>query len=257
MKQFGRLPFAFALTTLVATLAATLAAPVSADVFQFTGTASSGEGKTLYEEQHRVEGTCESGTFRPLEHSVTYVHSVNGNAEVFGDKTLDYHQSAIRPTVNFQQPDFQESLKITYPNADSVSVVLREPGGDTKRSSVDSSENLVVDAGFDNLVRQHWEEVTGGESVKFRFLAPSRGTDYAFILEPTQSQAVKADHVMQIRPDSIMLKFLVDPIILGYNNQGALTAYSGLTNVRENADQNYTATILYNVETYPECGLTP
>lgn len=68
---------------------------------------------------------------------------------------------------------------------------------------------------------------------------------------------MKADHVVQIRPDSVLLSFLVDPIILGYNNKGALTAYSGLTNVRENADQNYTATIRYAVSTYPECELAP
>jgi hypothetical protein len=55
----------------------------------------------------------------------------------------------------------------------------------------------------------------------------------------------------------MLLKFLVDPIILGYNNKGALTAYSGLTDVRENADQNYTTTIRYTVSTYPECELTP
>ncbi|WP_309043452.1 hypothetical protein [Marinobacter sediminicola] len=54
-----------------------------------------------------------------------------------------------------------------------------------------------------------------------------------------------------------MLKFLVDSIVLGYDSKGALTAYSGLTNVRENADQNYTATIHYAVSNYPECDLTP
>ena len=115
----------------------------------------------------------------------------------------------------------------------------------------------MVDAGFDNLVRRHWNKVISGESVKFRFLAPTRGTDYAFILEPAQNTDVKADHVVQIRPDSLVLNFLVDPIVLGYDDRGALTAYSGLTNVRENTDQNYTAAILYAINTYPECQLTP
>ncbi|WP_227519522.1 hypothetical protein [Marinobacter sp. ANT_B65] len=77
------------------------------------------------------------------------------------------------------------------------------------------------------------------------------------MLEPAQSQIVDADHLVQIRPDSLVLKLLVDPIILGYNSRGALTAYAGLTNVRENRDQNYSATILYTVSTYPICGLIP
>ena len=239
------------------TAAIALATPVSADVFKFTGSAESLDGKALYEEQHTIEGSCDTGVFQPIEHRVIYIRQADGGNETFAEKKLDYSQSNIRPTVNYQQPDFQESLEISYVDSGSVNVVWQQPNGDKKRSSVDISDNLVVDAGFDNLVRRNWNKVVSGESVSFRFLAPTRGTDYAFILEPAQSQTVEADHVVQIRPDSILLKFLVDPIILGYNNKGALTAYSGLANVRENADQNYTATIRYAVSTYPECELTP
>jgi hypothetical protein len=236
---------------------AALATTVSAEVFQFTGAAESNDGKALYGERHRIEGACENGVFRPLEHRVTYIRQAEGDAETFAEKNLDYRSSSIRPKVNYQQPDFDESLEITYADSGSVTVVWQRPGGNIERSSVEISNSLVVDAGFDNLVRRNWDKIVSGESVKFRFLAPTRGTDYAFILEPAENLGMKADHVVQIRPDSVLLSFLVDPIILGYNNKGALTAYSGLTNVRENADQNYTATIRYAVSTYPECELAP
>ncbi|MFT7338364.1 MAG: hypothetical protein ACI92B_001694 [Marinobacter maritimus] len=234
-----------------------LSGAVSANGFEFTGSAENREGEPLYVERHQVEGACENGVFRPLEHRVTYTRQTEGNGEPFAEKSLVYRPSAIRPTVDFRQPDFGESLKITYPASDSVSVEWQQPEGNTKRFSTEVSANLVVDAGFDNLVRRHWNKVISGESVKFRFLAPTRGTDYAFILEPAQNTDVKADHVVQIRPDSLVLNFLVDPIVLGYDDRGALTAYSGLTNVRENTDQNYTAAILYAINTYPECQLTP
>ncbi|MDO6824456.1 hypothetical protein [Marinobacter sp. 1_MG-2023] len=235
---------------------AALAMPVAADLFQFTGSAERADGTPLYDEQHRVEGFCESGIFQPLEHQVTYIRRAEAGEKAFANKMLDYTPSSIRPGVNFRQPDFKESLKITYPNSGSVAVAWQKPGGDIERSSVKVSDNLVVDAGFDNLVRENWEKVVSKNSVKFRFLAPTRGTDYAFILEPAQSEAIDADHVVQIRPVNLVLKFLVDPIILGYNSKGALTAYSGLTNVRENADRNYTAAIRYTVSRYPECELT-
>tara|TARA_R110002111_G_scaffold103095_3_gene159727 strand:+ start:624 stop:1376 length:753 start_codon:yes stop_codon:yes gene_type:complete len=234
-----------------------LSGPVSADMLQFTGSAQSREGETLYEERHQVDGACENGVFRPIEHRVAYMRQAEGSRETFAEKTLDYSASAIRPTVNYRQFDFDESLKITYPASGSVAIAWQQPEGATKRSSTEISDKLVVDAGFDNLIRQHWDNIVSGESVKFRFLAPTRGTDYAFILEPAESADVKADHVVQIRPDSLLLKFLVDPIVLGYNEKGALTAYAGLTNVRENADQNYTAIIRYAVSNYPECKLTP
>lgn len=234
-----------------------LSLPVSADIFEFTGSAETRDGKPLYQEQHRVKGSCDNSVFIPLEHNVTYVRPTENGDEAFAEKALDYKISDIRPTVSYQQPDFQESMEISYQDTGVVNVVWQQQNGDEERSRVDVSDNLVVDAGFDNLVRRNWDKVTNGESVKFRFLAPTRGADYAFILEPAKSQAVSADHLVQIRPDSILLKFLVGPIILGYNNKGALTAYSGLTNVRENTDQNYTATIRYTVNTYPECELTP
>ncbi len=224
---------------------------------RFTGSAETPAGKALYEEHHRVEGACDNGVFQPLKHRVTYVSETKGGEETFAEKALDYSQSDLRPTVSYQQPRFQESLKISYADSGAVNVVWQQPTGDIKRANVSISDSLVVDAGFDNLVRQNWDKIVNGESLKFRFLAPTRGTDYAFIVEPAQSQTLDADYVVQIRPDSTFLKLLVDPIILGYNRKGALTAYSGLTNVRENTDQNYTATILYTVISYPECELTP
>ena len=234
-----------------------VATPAFADVFKFSGAAEGADGQTLYEEQHTVEGACTDGVFQPLEHWVNYVRQTAGDEETFAEKALSYQSSDIRPTVNFQQSDFNESLEISYGRSGAAEVLWQRPTGDKERSSVDASDNLVVDAGFDNFVRRNWGKVVGGQSVKFRFLAPTRGTDYAFVLEPAQSQVVNADHVVQIRPDSVLLKFLVDPIILGYNTKGALTAYSGLTNVRENSDQNYTATIRYTINSYPECALTP
>jgi len=239
-------------------VAASLAEPTYAALFEFTGSAARNDGTVLYEEQHRVEGLCERGLFEPLEHHVIYLPSRgSGSDQPFAEKWLDYSASAVRPTVNFRQPNFNEFLKVTYPDKDIVSLVWQQPGGDTNRSTLDMPNDLVVDAGFDNFVRQNWHKVINGESVRFRFLAPTRGTDYAFVLEPAQNQTVKADYLVQIRPDSFMLKFLVDPIVLGYSKKGVLTVYSGLTNIRENADQNFTATILYNVTTYPECELTP
>lgn len=241
-------------------VAASLAEPTYAALFEFTGSAARNDGTVLYEEQHRVEGLCERGEFKPLEHHVIYLPSRGSGSssdQPFAKKWLDYSASSVRPTVNFRQPNFNEFLKVTYPDKDIVSLVWQQPEGDTNRSTLDMPNDLVVDAGFDNFVRQNWHKVINGESVKFRFLAPTRGTDYAFVLEPAQNQTVKADYLVQIRPDSFMLKFLVDPIVLGYSKKGVLTVYSGLTNIRENADQNFTATIRYNVTTYPECELTP
>lgn len=232
-----------------------LALPVNANQFVFTGTAKSNGGTLLYQEIHQVEGHCAEGIFEPQTHSVNY-RKEPGEAP-FATKQMSYEDSSLRPSVDFQQPDFNETLEITYPEPDRLAIERQTPAGEVERYGVSFDDQLVVDAGFDHLVRANWGKVTRGESVEFRFLGPTRGEHYGFVLEPTSNNQLNSDVVLRIRPTSLVLRFLVDPIVLGYNKEGALTEYLGLTNIRENADANFTAHIRYEVEQYPDCELTP
>ena len=233
----------------------TITTTAIANDFRFTGEAIGPDGEVLYEERHSVDGTCQEGVFRPQQHSVDY-HKPEGK-EAFARKDLEYDRSVIRPAVNFVQPDFSEAMEIIYPEPEVLVINWNTPTGDSKRFEVEYPASTVVDSGFDNLVRQNWQRVVAGESVDFRFLGPTRGEHYGFVLESVRSDKVDADHVVRIRPTGMVLRFLVDPIVLGYNRNGALTDYYGLTNIRKNQDTNYTAHIRYSVDTYPDCELTP
>lgn len=231
------------------------ALPVMAEDFRFTGTASANDGSVLYEERHTVDGTCQDGVFRPQQHEVAY-HKQEVD-EPFARKALEYDASVLRPTVDFVQPTFDEQMKIAYPEPETLVINWQTPRGDSKQFEVEYPSDTVVDAGFDNFVRQNWQSVVAGESVEFRFLGPTRGEHYGFVLEPVESDRVDADHVVQIRPTGVVLRFLVDPIVLGYSDAGALSDYLGLTNIRKNQEENHTAHIRYSVNTYPDCELTP
>lgn len=240
----------------VALSALLLAAPTAfGGPFEFTGTATDDRDNLIYRESHRVEGHCTEGVFRPVRHSVEYRNTRRD--EPFARKALSYGNGPLRPTVDFNQPDYNEQLIIRYPESDQLEIQWQQPSGKTEAYSVSFDQSLVVDAGFDHLVRANWDKVARGESVAFRFLAPTRGEHYGFVLEPTSNNQVSADVVVRIRPTSLVLRFLVEPIVLGYNRDGALTDYLGLTNIRKNADQNYTAHIRYDVTNYPDCELTP
>lgn len=233
-----------------------LTAPCALAVpFEFTGTAKDDKGNMLYQESHRVEGSCAEGVFQPTSHQVDYRKSPR--ADSFADKKLSYDNATVRPSVEFDQTEYKELLTIRYPEPNSLEIQWQAPGGNTENFSVSFDDRLVVDAGFDQFVRANWDKVTNGDSVEFRFLAPTRGEHYGFVLEPTSSDQVNADVVVRIRPTSLVLRFLVDPIVLGYNREGALTDYLGLTNIRKNSDENYTAHIRYDVSSYPDCELTP
>lgn len=241
----------------VGLLLATASLPALSAEFRFTGTARTDNGTVLYDERHRVEGRCEGGQFRPEVHAVAY-HRPD-QAEPFATKDLDYSRSVIRPRVDFAQPDFNERMEISYPKPQTLVINWDTPGANTGTETfeVPFTDQTVVDAGFANFIRENWDSVVSGQSVEFRFLGPTRGEHYGFVLEPVSNDRIDADYVVQIRPTGMVLRFLVDPIVLGYSESGALSDYLGLTNIRRNQDENYNAHIKYTVSASPECELTP
>ncbi|MGC8118976.1 hypothetical protein [Marinobacter sp. VGCF2001] len=228
--------------------------PVVAALFEFSGTATH-NGQTLYTEGHQVEGNCAQGVFAPSNHEVAYLRP--NDATAFASKRLNYDNHPFRPRVEFSQPAFDESLAITYPDDEALRILWQEPAGETREFNVPVEQRLVVDSGFDYFVRANWDRVSNGESIEFQFLAPTRGEHYGFVLEPASAEQIEADITVRIRPTSVVLRFLVDPIVLGYRSDGALTDYLGLTNIRRDADSNHVAHIQYDVTRMPGCELTP
>ncbi|MDV2079872.1 hypothetical protein [Marinobacter xestospongiae] len=234
----------------VAGLALAAGPATAQELFRFTGTAYAGSEQPVYEEQHQVRGQCLQGRFRPEQHEVRYVDV--GSGETIGSKQLTYPGRLTQPEVRFELPSWQQSLVITSSGNGELRVESRERGN-LETARVEISDAVVVDAGFDHLVREHWSTLLNGESVPFRFLAPSRGEHYSFELEPEPGNDYHL--AVTIRPSGLMMRLLVDPIVLGYDRTGALVHYAGLTNIPRTRDQNHEADIRYQVTTQPACPL--
>jgi hypothetical protein len=227
---------------------------IAADL-RFVGTAKPIDGgEPIYQEEHTVSGTCTDDLFVPQDQSVDYTRD---SSDTFATKTLSYQESVLRPTVTFRQPDFSEVIELINQDDETLRVIWQSPSGATEKSTLNITPSLVADAGFDNLVRKNWSKLLNeGESVQFEMVAPTRGNYYGFVLEPHSDTRIDAAHTFRIRPSSMVIGWLVDPILLGYNAQGLLTDYLGLTNIRKNQDTNYNAHIRYAINTTPECELT-
>lgn len=241
-------------TTLALALALASMAFASEARFTFVGKASE-NNSPVYEEHHAVTGECREGRWRPATHTVEYRKP--GASDAFATKSLDYKHSVLRPEMDFRQPEFVETIRVTQANNDSLDIRWQTPAGETESFRTEFDEAVVIDAGFDNLVRRHWDRVTADKPVDFRFLAPTRGKHYAFVMEPVSTDKTEAEHTVTIRPSGMVLRFLVDPITLGYDETGALTDYIGLSNIRKSEDGNYTVHIRYEASERPDCELTP
>lgn len=238
---------------LVSTLA--VAEAVAGDVQIFRGDAFDGNNQLIYRELHEVTGECRGGVWRPLSQTVRYT-TPDGN-ETFASKEARYPGPLTLPEVDFRQPRFDEVLQLDPSSGDGLEIRWQNGDNGSRNWQIQTPRDLVADLGFDHFIRERWSELADGDAVRFRFLAPTRGEHYGFLAEPADNPRVRADNVFRIRPSGLMLRLLVDPIYLGYDNEGRLIHYAGLGNIRENADQNYIVTIRYQYQQEPACGLLP
>ncbi len=223
----------------------------------FVGEAFNDSGNLIYTEHHQLTGTCTDSRWRPEDQSVQYYWP--GEATPFATKKLRYPEALTRPQVEFSLAELDASMTITTDDAGgALDIQWWSESRQIKQFLVPTKPDLVVDAGFDQLVRERWDELHNGASVDFRFLAPTRGTDFGFQLAPESPSELDFPLVITVRPSGLITRFLVKPITLGYNDTGLLSYYSGLTNIPRNRDgDNYSAEILYTTTQRPPCPLIP
>ncbi|PAV24567.1 hypothetical protein CF392_15610 [Tamilnaduibacter salinus] len=227
-----------------------LPAGLCAAEYTFTGTAMV-DGTPTYTESHTLRGEC-GERFRPRQHEVVYRSTTEDT--VIGTKSLAYEESPLRPSFDFRQPPFDERMQLTNRGDTDARIDWQTPAGETETFEVGINDDVVIDAGFVHFIQANWQSLNSGRNVDFRFMGPTRGEHYAFVAEPTDSDAIDAHLTVRIRPSGMILRWLVDPITLGFDQQGRLTDYLGLTNIRQSDDNNYVAHIRYGTSR-PPCPL--
>lgn len=224
-----------------------------ADTAQFTGEArSQGGDRLFYTEHHEQQGGCQGPNWVPDTNQVTYR---DPEGAVIAEKTVDYSEAAERPGFVLEDQRFGERMEVRNRDDRKATVDWLPPSGDRERYDASIPENGVIDAGFEVMVRKHWETlVQDGEGVEIQFFAPTRGKFYDFDAEPADHEAIDAPHVFRITATGWVSTWFVDDIYLGYNESRQLTDFYGLTNILKNPDENYTAHIHYRYEGPPACG---
>lgn len=234
-------------------MAATMAASAADSTVRFTGEARSLEGgELLYTEHHEQIGSCDGMNWIPESNEVVYR---NPDGKTIAEKTVDYTEAPERPGFILEDKRFNERMEVRNRDDREATVKWRTTDGDRERYEADIPDNGVIDAGFEVMVRNHWNTlVDNGDGVSIRFFAPTRGKFYGFEAEPADKAEIEADHVFQIRASGWVSSWFVDNLYLGYNDERQLTDFYGLTNILKNPDDNHVAHIHYTYEQAPDCG---
>jgi hypothetical protein len=216
-------------------LAMPLAAP-AATIRAYVGEARTPDGALIYEEHHLVRFNEQ----QPAERLVTY-RCTDGQA--FARKQVDYGDPLFAPS--FRLDDHRFGYVEGF--AKGAAFVRAGSAADEQREVIDAGAALVVDAGFDEFVREHWDELQRGEAVSLEFLVPSRLDAYRFKLRKVRSEAIFGEPASVFElAISGFLSLFADPLEVGYRDSDRrLMHFKGLTNIRKTLDSNIVAQIRF------------
>lgn len=173
--------------------------------------------------------------------------------KVFASKELKYATDPTMPTV--LQKDFrfgevrqaevaEEKIKLYYQaNSDK-----RNSSASIARKNVD-----VIDAGFDNFVRIHWDELQSGKTISINFasIAHLKALPLRISSRPlgkcdrNVSGTQSTIYCFYVEIDNAFLRMLLGNIKLVYDHQRRLEEFNGVVNILSEKESNQTATIHY------------
>ena len=259
------LPSKTQLFALVAMVLAPVAATASINLEPFVeGRAyDKRSGEWLYTEAHFCTASrdaCRVGYYTPegeliVEKFVDY--SLNASAPNFTQFDLRYER-LVAARLDGQSAQF---ARTTMPVANwrGVDTALTQFEG-----SVEATEQLVIDAGFDNYVRSRWEDLAEGDKVRFDFALPSRAASLpmiarrkpATVCEATREQvqpgaigavAGEQDLCLEIAPANWLINSFVSPIRLEYDaDNRRLLSFAGTSNILNEQGKAYRVYIVYD-----------
>lgn len=219
-------------------------------------------GEVAYSELHH----CNDGS------TICRIQYQDAQGQLIIDKYLNYGVDASAP--DFMQLDIRngnfvgserqgdKTVFFSAKAADSQPDVNRRANSqpkDVKQTIVDTKASLVIDAGFDNFIRQHWQRLTDGDSMNFAFALPSRGSAVSMSIKQlshkkcTALLAVQAEGIEQapaecfeIKPKSLLFSVFLKPIKIAYDSSSQkLLAFKGLTSIKDANNKAQTVLIRY------------
>ena len=156
-----------------------------------------------------------------------------------------FARKTIHAAGNAQAPDFdmfdarwgyREGVRGT--GASREIFVQRAPDQPEKILALSLPEDGVIDAGFDTYVRGHWNALSHGDTLRFKFLVPSKRTFYAFDLARVDDASNAAQLTVRLSLGA-WYSFLAPSIDVTYDRASQrLLRFAGMSNIRDEKLKN-------------------
>lgn len=116
--------------------------------------------------------------------------------------------------------------------------VQRSPELAEKSAPLALPADGVIDAGFDAYVHRHWDALARGNTLRFKFLVPSKRTFYAFDLSRVDSASTATQLTLRLALGA-WYAFLAPHIDVTYDRTTQrLLRFTGMSNIRDEKLKN-------------------
>ncbi len=180
----------------------------------------------------------------------------NDRDELIARKRVDYRSG--RTTPSFVQHNLYSSQTIQVELDDgmlTMKVLDADKGEPIEVKSTEPGDRLpvVIDAGFDEFVRAHWDELVGGGKKYFLFPFASRAALVELRIRPLScSYDSETDQCFRLELSNWLYRMLAAPIELGYDAESRrLMRYRGLSNIGDGNGGGLEVDIQYRYQDLP------
>ena len=201
----------------------------------------------LYREVYCVNG-------EPDEVEVVYR---NQSDNVIAHKTLDYRSGPVTPSFVQNNLYSGEVIEVRLRDDEVSMTVIDAVTAEPKKASAEPAGDklpVVIDAGFDEFVRQNWDALLTGEKKRFLFPFAEREKLLELrIRSASCSYPSDTDQCFRLELSNWFFRMLVAPIELGYDPvQRRLLRYRGLSNIGDGKGNGSVVDIRYDYQELPE-----
>jgi len=241
------MPRFFALIAL--SLLCTFGAQASDDKYCFNGYAYSEDGATLlyteHHEQSRVNGL-------PIDWTVVY-RSANADVmgiargEVIARKQFDFSDNGTVPvyTLDIPKEGYREGIR----HDDKGWRMIRRKSADAavETESFKYKQPIAADSGFDPFVKQNFDALMAGETVKFDYVAAGRLGVIGLRASKVGNTTINGKPAVKFRAElDSLLRFVVDSLVMTYDPESKkILQYEGVSNLHRKEGDTFPVLIKY------------
>ena len=201
-------------------------------------------GELIYTESHNE--TYKAGII--ISDEVIYRDTSNN---IIAIKKVDYSNGMIMPDFmlkNMETGHIESALK----EADQLKVIFSKNKNDLKKEAViPLPDKAIIDAGFDQFIIEHWDEIIQGERLVRKMLIPSMKKFIEFRIYQKNIDEINNKRTLIVEPNSMFIRFVADPLILEYDfDKPRLYVFEGVSNMRNLEGDNLQVKITFAPENY-------